>query len=432
MIRREIREWGYLPVGATESPDGLTRAQADRLLSAARGFTSGGSEGERILIDGGRRLRAQQMVGILVTDGVTLEVLPKIDADAATVRRSLVHMLAEVYALNVDVGAVSALGWQSETILELLIRLFCDKLFAVLRRGLPRAYLAQSEDLSALRGRLNVLRQFTTLAASPQRLACRFEELSFDTALNRIMKAAVLQLARVARAPENRRKLTELAFAYADVAEVPPSALPWNLVVLDRTNARWRELLGFARLLLGNRFQTTSSGENQGFALLFEMNTLFEEFVGRAIARAFPASDVAITLQGPRRHALVDPTGDHRLFATRPDIVMSRNGSPTLVLDTKWKRLTGAIEDGRHGVGQPDIYQMMAYAHVYMCDQLMLIYPHHAGMIQAPGLIASHRIVNQPHSRLEVLTLDLRRPETVVSQLRAGLKDRLQAQSVAE
>ena len=42
--------------------------------------------------------------------------------------------------------------------------------------------------------------------------------LSADVALNRIMKAAVTRLARIARTADNQRRLRELAFAYADIA----------------------------------------------------------------------------------------------------------------------------------------------------------------------------------------------------------------------
>jgi 5-methylcytosine-specific restriction enzyme subunit McrC len=48
-------------------------------------------------------------------------------------------------------------------------------------------------------------------------LACRFDELSPDNALNRIMKAAVTRLLQISRAPENQRRLRELSFAFADV-----------------------------------------------------------------------------------------------------------------------------------------------------------------------------------------------------------------------
>ena len=271
MIRRALREWDYLPISRTAEDPGVTRDQADHLLAAARRTALGGADGEGVLVDGGRRLRAQQVVGVLVTADVTLEILPKIDGDAMTARRTLVHMLAAVHDFKIDAGPLTDVGWQSHDLLEILIRLFCDKLAAVLRRGLPRAYLRREDDLPALRGRLDVVRQCTVLAASPQRLACRYEELNPDIALNRILKAALVRLEGLARAQETRRRLNELLFVYDGVTILPRVALPWHAVSLDRTNVGWREVLGFARLLLGDRFQTTSAGEERGFALLFEM-----------------------------------------------------------------------------------------------------------------------------------------------------------------
>src|SRR5690606_37824593 len=162
---------------------------------------------------------------------------------------------------------------------ELLIRLFCARLMEAVRMGLPRRYVDHADDLPALRGRLDVTRQFSHHAVAPQRLACRYDELSYDIALNQVMRAAVTRLQRVAQAPDNHRILRELGFAYADVTEVPVPALRWDQITLDRTNQRWRELLCFARLLLGDRHQQTSAGSMDGHALLFEMNALFEQYV---------------------------------------------------------------------------------------------------------------------------------------------------------
>ena len=167
MIRRTLREWEYLPVTNEIDSAGITRAHANRLLAAVRRSGLSGADGERVLVDGGRRLRAQQVVGIIVADDITLEILPKIDGDATRARASIVHMLAAVYDLKISTGPSTELGIQSRDLLEILIRLFCDKLAAVLRRGLPRAYLRRDDDLPALRGRLNVIRQCTVLAASP-------------------------------------------------------------------------------------------------------------------------------------------------------------------------------------------------------------------------------------------------------------------------
>jgi len=82
----------------------------------------------------------------------------------------------------------------------------------------------------------DVKRQFTILASSPHRVASRYDELSADTPLNQILKAAVTRLRVISRASENQRRLNELEFALADVTRVPVEQLAWRQVVLDRTN----------------------------------------------------------------------------------------------------------------------------------------------------------------------------------------------------
>jgi 5-methylcytosine-specific restriction enzyme subunit McrC len=107
---------------------------------------------------------------------------------------------------------------------------------------------------------------------------------------------------------------------------------------------------------------------------MFEMNTLFEEFVGRTMQKMLAGTDLSVRLQGPRDYALVADNSTKR-FATRPDITIYKDGDPVLIVDTKWKRLKGAIDDAKAGVGQADVYQMMAYAQVYRCKRVMLLYP---------------------------------------------------------
>lgn len=416
MIYRTVKEWDHLPIEpASTGPGAFTRPLADRLLSVARGAKIGGDDGERILIDGSLRLRAQQVVGVLVAKGVTLEILPKIDgaSEDQAIRRSLIHMLAVVLDLNISAGSAASFGWQKENLLEILIRLFSKKLFAALRQGMPRKYIGHQDDVPALRGRLDVVRQFTVLAACPQRLACRFDELSQNFALNQIMKAAIVRLLAISTNVENQRRLTELAFAYEDVATLPVRSLRWDEVFLDRTNVGWSDLLRFARLLLQDRFQSTTTGAVEGFSLLFEMNKLFEEFVGRVLRSTLRETDLRVHLQGPQGYALVDQQSGARRFITRPDIVVCRNGRPVLVIDTKWKRLKGAIEDPKRGVGQADIYQMMAYAHVYDCNRLMLLYPHHHELAEEEGMMAVHQIANKRESLIGIATVGLADPKTV-------------------
>lgn len=401
MIRRTILEWDSIRYGG--AADEIPAREAARIAAVAAASPLAG-KGGGVLEHGFKGLRARGVVGVIAAEGCVLEILPKID------------MLAVALDLKIDAGQVTALDWQRETLLEILIRLFSEKLVDAVRQGMPRRYVEHADDLPMLRGRLDATRQFSTLAAEPSRLACRYDTLTADIALNRIMKAAIARLARIARTAGNQRRLRELAFAYADISDVPVSSLRWDEVVLDRTNSRWRELLNLARLLLGERFQTTSAGGGAGFSLLFEMNMLFEDYVARMLKRALADTDLRVVSQGGRLYCL--ETDDRRgLFQTWPDILVKRGDEVVQIIDTKWKRIAARIDDAKQGVSQGDVYQMMAYGQLYKCDRLTLLYPHHAALNCSEGVHEAHRVAGCSQ-RLETATIDIGRGEMFRERLR--------------
>ena len=417
-----IREWGKLTYGNEAGQ--IHEKFADRLAGAAR-HSAFARRGKGVLEHGRDALRARGVVGILSVQDCSLEILPKIDVahgestnrQHAAIRKSLIHMLAVALNLRVDLGNVAELDWQRETILDVLIRLFCDKLTNAMRRGMPRHYCEIEDDLPSLRGKLNSARQFTRHAANPARLSCRFDALIEDIALNQVMKAAVGHLIQISRSATNQQRLRELAFMYADIATVPPSVLRWDEIVVDRTNRQWQELLGMARLFLLNQYQTTTGGEIHGTALLFEMNALFEEYVGRLISRCLASTNRTVSLQGGRLFCLVEESKGRGLFQTKPDILIHCAGKVTHVIDTKWKRISSRIDDPKQGVSQGDVYQMMAYAQLYHAPRLTLLYPHHLGLGSDEIVHARHRIAGQV-SILETASIDVVDGKRVVEQIR--------------
>jgi 5-methylcytosine-specific restriction enzyme subunit McrC len=224
-------------------------------------------------------------------------------------------------------------------------------------------------------------------------------------------------LSRISRSSANQQRLRELAFVYADIAEVAPAAIQWGEVVIDRTNRPWHELLGMARLFLLNRYQTTTGGAGQGTALLFEMNALFEEYVGRLISRTLAGTDLTVSLQGGRLFCLTAETTDRGLFQTKPDILIRRAGVVIHVIDTKWKRISSRIDDPKQGVSQGDVYQMMAYAQLYRAPRLTLLYPHHPGLGDDENIHARHRITGHD-TILETASIDVSNGTKMLDRIR--------------
>lgn len=428
-----VSEWGRIAVLDRPGKHGFTRPQANALVAAARAHPLGGNEGTAILQDHFRHLTAGQMVGVIAAPGCSLEILPKIDRLDSTstegrrsIREHLVRMLDVALGLDIGEGAASAMARQADSLLDILIRLFAEKLLTESRRGLPRTYIEHEDNRPALRGKLNVVRQFTAHAVRPDRLACRFNALSSDIPLQQIMKACVLALRRHARAEDTVRKLDELRFVLADIADVSVAALPWRAVRIDRTNRRWEALFGLARLFLKRDWQATHHdlSAEQGITLLFPMNDLFEAYIGVLTRRSLYPTGLTVETQGGRLFCLIEE-GDQgrRRFQTRPDIIIRdrQSNKPIAIIDTKWKRLSPADEDAKHGVSQTDVYQMMAYGRLYACPDLLLLYPHHVAL--GAGPFAKDYRIHESMDRLCLRSVDVAQCEVrIVSDIKHILK----------
>ncbi len=369
---------------------GLNQLHVDRLHTLARRSARYLKKPEdAVLTQIPKGLKAGQIVGILAIPNLTLEILPKIDDDKNNTRMALVRMLNVVYDLRISDGEITALSKQQFDLLEILIRLFSIRLLTAVRRGLPRRYINHEEDLRLLRGKLDVTRQVTYLAARSDLIACRYDELSPDTPLNRVLKATVLKLSDISRSTANVRLLNELKIHFDCVSNVQN---PLNeLVRLDRTNNTYHNLYRWACLFLKGDYQTTTSGQISGFSLLFAMNDLFEKFIGNILKRTLENPPESRVLLQNKAHSVLLNENGQKIFNLIPDVVIRSNNKECIVLDTKWKHLNPK-DDIKLGVEQSDIYQMMAYAHAYEPKRLILLYPWNKNIASEPGILCRWKL----------------------------------------
>ena len=403
MIPLTCIEGGRISVGEGQA---LTEGEAKRFLALADRM--GRQLKAKVLTRESDALKAEQVVGVLAIPGRTLEILPKVDG--GRVRHALLHMIAVAQGMKVADAELAALATQRYDLLELFIQLFVQRLSLAVRRGLPRRYIGHEEDLPVLRGRLNVVRQFTQLAVRPDLLACRYDELSEDTPLNRVLKAAVKRLAGVARTAANTRRLAELAARFEFVGD---SAYPLReRVSLDRTSTAFHTLYQMARVFLADESQTTTRGEATGFTLLFEMNVLFEKFIGASLRV------LGNRLQRRNRSALMDAEG-RELFSLFPDFLIGMpDGRRPIVLDTKWKELKPHDDPHKLGVKESDIYQMLAYVQAYGAERVILLYPWYEALGLDAREIMAKWSAQSGRIGFDIATVDVGNPETVPDALR--------------
>lgn len=362
-----------------------------------------------------KTLNAQQFVGVIQLGNNAIEVLPKIDGlSVQGVRKNLVSMLAATRKLEIKGADIAKLATQNLDFLEIIIRLFCDKFFEQLHKGLIRRYETRQENLNVVKGKILTTINARLNLLNPERLFCEFDEFQEDNPINRIFKAAFKFLLKVSKDGRNQTKLSELLFALDGVTTTPVDKLDWHKVVIDRQSKRYELLYSLAKLFLKRKSTDVTSAQQSGYSLLFDMNELFEEYIGEQCRKVFRSHNVR--LQGPESYLLTDIATNRPVFMTKPDVTIKSNNGEIWIIDTKWKVLD--VNKSKDGVQQQDIYQMFAYAKTYACSDVYLLYPYHPNLFSKPGISKTFKInCDDQKYRIHVSTIDIQNLGDVSAQL---------------
>jgi 5-methylcytosine-specific restriction enzyme subunit McrC len=393
-----VTEHQRLPIGDALSVSHLSSVQASMLEKIDASLPL------RAIEWGRSSVKFAQFCGVIALGDDTLEILPKIygrEQDAGEARRVLMHMLFTTRRMKLHRGAFSAIGLQERHLLDVFIRQFCEELFEQLRHGMIRRYVDRADNLTVLRGKLNIDRHLRLNATSAQRLYCEFDELVEDNTYNQVIKYVVSRLLPISRSGTTKRALTELLHRFDDVTSRTVSLSEVERIQTDRTMSRYKATFEYCRWFLSNQNPDVSAGRNRYLSLLFDMNRLFEEFVAQKLRPYAWACGYRLRVQGPQhRLALHDKTGEE-VFTMKPDITLTdADGRLVAIMDTKWKQ----IDEGERklGVSQSDLYQMVSYGLRYGCSEIFLLYP------KTESLTHAHKLDVLPAGpRVHVVPVDL-------------------------
>ncbi|MNV01284.1 5-methylcytosine-specific restriction enzyme subunit McrC [compost metagenome] len=328
-----------------------------------------------------RGVQVASHVGVVTAPGgLQIEILPKIgkalDAGASEARGLLLRMLRCLQQFSHLRFGNAQLAADNMPLLDVFVGEFLRTVVAVARSGLRGQYQTREDDLSALRGKLLVAQHLRRNLIRADRFHTAHDEFSSNRPENRLIHTALRRVLGATRVTNHQRLARELLALFAEVPVSHDPGHDMQRVQLDRNMRTYREALDWTRLILQGLSPTSAVGAQQSPSLLFPMERLFEAYVAKHFQKQLPVH-LALDTQ-VRRHHLVHHSGA-KWFQLRPDMVVSRQKTDVLVLDTKWKLLDAGQAKGTHkyGLQQDDFYQLHAYGRSYLGGRgvVALIYP---------------------------------------------------------
>jgi 5-methylcytosine-specific restriction enzyme subunit McrC len=300
-------------------------------------------------------------VGVIAAPDTRLIIRPKVPL------RSLFFLLDPGTAVTItDDRTTPVPGDETLTFLtSRLVQLLEERVAA----GLHRGYTERAEQGSFLQGQLDVAAQLREVSPRRDQLHCRFEEFTADVLCNQLPKATAERVLRSPLIPEGVRSILRRALSpFESVGTTPLHADAFAAVTLNRLTESYRPLLDLCRLLVEGLGPSEDTGEFHCPTFLLDMERIFERHVTAAVVRGFANRErFAVAVQPWFRVA--EPDASHPEVRIQPDVVVSRDGRPWLVVDAKWKR------PGKIPLVTDDFYQVLAYCSALGVKRAALVYP---------------------------------------------------------
>ena len=250
---------------------------------------------------------------------------------------------------------------------EIFISMFLEELTVLVRNGIKSDYISKEENLKFLKGKLKISEQIKYNTIHKERFFVAYEEFLSDRAENRLIKTTLKYLYKKSKTNKNQQRIREFLFVFDDIKVSHNIKTDFSKIKLNRQMRDYEQVLLWCKTFLFENSFSPYKGNDIAFALLFDMNLLFESYVFDYLKKNGNFENIK---SQDKTHHLVYENSIGR-FRLKPDIVI--NGGK-IVADTKWKILSE--EKAQNGVSQADMYQMYAYGTKYeKCEKMYLIYP---------------------------------------------------------
>lgn len=169
-----------------------------------------------------------------------------------------------------------------DNIYNLLSRVFSHGIGKLIRSGFHKSYISREEELSTLRGKINVQESINRLSMQRKMLVCNFDEYSSDDIFNQILNYTIAALLRNSSVDiAIKRDLKKQKMFFAGIGEIPPTKVNRKRLIYNKNNVTYKLLISIAIMLYDNTAINEEDGKEvfQDFFREEQMQKVYELFL---------------------------------------------------------------------------------------------------------------------------------------------------------
>ena len=322
--------------------------------------------------------------------------------------KNIYYMLSYAFTTLNQGGYDDVATEEFENVHNLFAAILAKGIGRQLKQGLYREYLNRKEDVTKVRGKIDMPGTIQNFITRKRVLTCEYDELSENNLLNQILKTTVMLLLRHTKVDqEYKNNLKNEMLFFSNVDTIDPSTVRWSAIRFQRNNSTYRMLISLCQFILEGMLLTTDDGEYKLASFVDEqrMSRLYEKFILEYYIKEYPTLNVSAS-QIP--WALDDGIGT-MLPVMQSDIMLTK-GSKVLIIDAKYYTHTTQVQYDTYSLHSGNLYQIFTYVKnkAELADK-----PHEvSGMIlyaRTDETIQPDNEYKMSGNRISVRTLDLNR-----------------------
>ena len=314
-------------------------------------------------------IKFKNFVGVIQIDGLTVEILPKIDAAETNEdlwQSVLIEMLRTTRKLQVQKVGNANVSRQNIHLLDIYFEWFLNELELLIHNGLIKQYYKQSKNVKALKGKLEFAGHLRKNLIHKERFYTTHQIYDRDHLIHRILSKALYIIEDFTKGTYLYSRCKSVRLDFPEVKEIKVDKTTFSRVKKGRKTAPYATALEIARLIILNYAPNISAGDEKMLALFFDMNNLWEEYVLVKLKQeAATLENVEVYGQQSREF--------WQGITIRPDIVVKKD-EEYFVIDTKWKNIQN------FNPSTQDLRQMYVYNDYWKSVRAMLLYPAEASV----------------------------------------------------
>ncbi|WP_336688734.1 MULTISPECIES: McrC family protein [unclassified Chryseobacterium] len=310
----------------------------------------------------------KQFVGVIQADNLTIEILPKIDRyesedqeNKTKWQKVLIEMLRVTKKLKIQQAGQANVSRQSIHLLDIYFEWFLNEVQLLIHQGLIKQYYKETGNVKALKGKLEFAGHIQKNLEHKERFYTTHQVYDKDHLIHQILGQALGIIATLSKGNSLYGKCKTIQLDFPEVKSIQANENTFSKIPKSRKTAPYETALSIARLIILNYAPNVCGGSENMLALLFNMNSLWEEYVLVKLKQA--AQGTGIEVYGQDSKAFWNG------ITIRPDVVLKKNDEVVLIIDTKWKNIDQS-QPSTH-----DLRQMYVYNEYWTSKKALLLYP---------------------------------------------------------